>query len=155
MWLEQDAGETIEQANARLNLVELRFRLADKSQQAHQRTVDGIMAEGGSGNPMGLRAREFNRMAEQHYRETLRRDNLREAFEQLREDVRALAKCDHAELAALVRLGVRVQDPARFLDSLGTRLVNEELTAQEVATVVNLLLLLSTIEAEQKAQCHA
>ena len=104
---------------------------------------------------MGLRAREFNRMAEQHYRETLRRDNLREAFEQLREDVRALAKCDHAELAALVRLGVRVQDPARFLDSLGTRLVNEELTAQEVATVVNLLLLLSTIEAEQKAQCHA
>ena len=155
MWLEQDAGETIEQANARLNLVELRFRLADKSQQAHQRTVDGIMAEGGSGNPMGLRAREFNRMAEQHYRETLRRDNLREAFEQLREDVRALAKCDHAELAALVRLGVRVQDPARFLDSLGTRLVNEELTAQEVATVVNLLLLLSTIEAEQKAQCRA
>ena len=155
MWLEQHGGETVEQANAKLNLVELRFRMADKSQQAHQRTVDAIVAEDGGGNPMGLRAREFNRMAEEHYRETVRRDNLREAFEQLREDSQALAKREHPDLSAMVRFGVRVQDPVRFLDSIAQRLVSDELTAQEVATVINLLLLLSTLEEERNAKCRA
>ncbi len=104
---------------------------------------------------MRLRAREFNRMAEQHYRETLRRANLREAFEQLREDAQALARSEYAELGAMVRYGVRVQDPVRFLDSVGERLLSEELSAQEVATVLNLLLLLITLEEERNAQCRA
>ncbi len=44
-WLEENARETIAMAQAELNLVELRFRLADKRQQAHQRMVDGVLAE--------------------------------------------------------------------------------------------------------------
>ncbi len=154
-WLEQHARETLAMAQAELNLVELRFRLADKSQQAHQRTTDSIMAEGEGGDPMRMRAREFNRMAEQHYRETLRRANLREAFGQLREDAQELTKCEHPELGPMVRFGVRVQDPVRFLDSIGERLTNEELTPQEVATVLNLLLLLSTLEEVRSAKCRA
>jgi hypothetical protein len=155
MWLEQNARETIAQAQAELNLVELRFRLADKGQQADQRVVDGILAEGGDSDPMRMRAREFNRMAEQHYRETLRRANLREALEQLREDAQDLQRCQHPELGAMVRFSVRVQDPVRFLDSVGERLVNDDLTPQEVATVLNLLLLLSTLEEERNAKCRA
>ena len=61
-------------------------------------------------------------MAEQYYRENLRRNNLREAFEQLREDAHALAKSEHPELSAFVRHGVRVQDPVRFLDSVSEQL---------------------------------
>ena len=155
IWLEQNSRETIGMAHAELNLVELRFRLADRSQQAHQRMVDGVLAESGDRNPMRLRAREFNRLAEQHYRETLRRANLREAFGQLREDAQALAKCEHAELGAMVRFSIRVQDPVRFLDSIGERLVSEELSAQDVATVLNLLLLLITLEEERDAKCRA
>ena len=94
-------------------------------------------------------------MAEQHYRGTLRKANLREAFEQLREDARELQRCGHPELGALVRYGVRVQDPVRFLDSVGERLVKDELTPQEVATVLNLLLLLSTLEEERNEKCRA
>jgi hypothetical protein len=104
---------------------------------------------------MALRAREFNRIAEQYYRETLRRANLREAFEQLRQDAVAMANIDYPDLGALVRFGVRVQDPVRFLDSIVDRMVNDELTAQEVAAVLNLLLLLSTLEAEEKTECRA
>ncbi len=154
-WLEQNVRETIAQAQADVTIMELRFRLADKSLQAHQRTIDGVMAESGGGDPMKLRAREFNRMAEQHYRETLRRTNLREAFEQLKEDARGLAKSEHSELGAMVRHAVRVQEPVRFLESLGERLSSDELTAQEVASLLNLLLLLSTLEEERNAQCRA
>jgi hypothetical protein len=154
-WLEQNARGTIAEAQAELNVVELRFRLADRSQQAQERITKGVMAEGDGDEPMRLRAREFNGMAEQHYRETLRRDNLREAFDQLREDAQAMAKCDHPELGAMVRYGVRVQEPVRFLDSICQRLVSDELTMQEVASVLNLLLLLSTLEEEHNAQCRA
>ncbi|HZD31124.1 MAG TPA: hypothetical protein VE779_05620 [Candidatus Angelobacter sp.] len=154
-WLELNARDTIDQAEAKLTMIELRFRLADPGLQAHQRTTGGAMEAAGGGNPMALRSREFNRVAEQHYRETLRRANLAEAVEQLREEAVALAKVEHPELGALVRFGVRVQDPVRFLDTIAERLVNDELTAQEVATVLNLLLLLSTLETEKKAACRA
>ncbi len=131
--------------------MELRFRLADKGLQAHQRIVDGVMAESGGGDPMRMEAREFNRTAEQYYRETLRRANLSEAFEQLKQDVRALEKSEHLELGPMVKHAVRVQDPVRFLESLGDRLLSDELTVQEVASVLNLLLLLSTLEEERNA----
>lgn len=145
-WMEQNATETIDEAQAKLSLVELRFRLADETLQAHARTVSGLMQDDGA-DPMRLRAREFNRRAEHYYRETLRRAHLREAFAQLREDARALENHEDPELGALVRHGVRVQDPVRFLDSVAERLVNEELSTQEVATVLNLLLLLNHADA--------
>jgi len=153
-WLTESAQGTIAQAQADVTIMELRFRLADKSLQAHERIVDDVMRESGSHDPMKLSAREFNRLAEQHYRETLRRENLREAFEQLREDALELSKCEHSDTGVMVRYGVRVQDPVRFLDSIGDRLVADDLTSQEVVTVLNLLLVMSTLEEERNAQCR-
>jgi hypothetical protein len=154
-WLEQNARDNIGQAQADVTIIDLRFRLADKNLQASQRVINGVIGEPGDREPLKLRAREFNQLAEQHYRETLRRANLRESFDQLREDAQAMAKSEHPELNAMVRYGVRVQDPLRFLDSIAERLVADELTSQEVLTVLNLLLLLSTLEAERNTPCRA
>ena len=154
-WLTENARETIEQAQADLVMAELRFRLADKTQQAHSRLVSGIMEQSAARDALKLSSREFNRLAEHHYRETLRRENLREAFEQLREDAQALAKSEHPDLGAIVRHSVRVQDPVRFLDSIGERLVADRLTEQEAAAVLNLLLLLSSLEGERNRTCQA
>src|SRR5271165_1495972 len=153
-WLEQNAKETTALAQADVTIMELRFRLADKGLQAHERIVSDVMKQSDYRDPMQLSAREFNRLAEQHYRETLRRDNLREAFHHLREDVSAWSKCGHPDTGVMVRYGVRVQDPVRFLDSIGERLVADDLTSQEVATVLNLLLTLSTLEEERNAKCR-
>jgi hypothetical protein len=153
-WLTETAQQAITQAQAGPVIEELRARLADGSLQAHQRIVNHVMRESGSHYPMKLSAREFNRLAEQHYRETLRRENLCEAFEQLREDAQELSRAGHTELAPLVRFGVRVQDPVRFLDSIEERLVGDDLTAQEMATVLNLLLLMSTLEEERNPPCR-
>jgi len=154
-WLTENARETIAQAQAELVMVELRFRLADKTQQAHSRLVSGIMEQSGGRDSLKLSSREFNRLAEHDYRETLRRENLREAFEQLREDGQALAKSEHPDLGAIVRHSVRVQDPVRFLDSIGERLVADRLTEQEAVGVLNLLLLLSSLEGERRRTCQA
>jgi hypothetical protein len=154
-WLTENARETIAQAQAELIMVELRFRLADKDQQAESRVVNAIMEQSGACDALKLSSREFNRLAEHHYRETLRRENLREAFGQLREDAQALAKLEHPDLGAIVRHSVRVQDPVRFLDSVGERLVADALTEQEAAAVLNLLLLLSALEGERSRTCQA
>ena len=53
-WLEQNAREIIAQAQAELIVVELRFRLADKSLQAHRRITDAVLAESGSRDAMKL-----------------------------------------------------------------------------------------------------
>ena len=79
-WLDQNARDTIAAAQAELSIVELRFRLADLSQQAQARLVNGVMDEQTGGNPMNLRARDFNRLAEEHYRGMQRQANVREAF---------------------------------------------------------------------------
>jgi hypothetical protein len=150
-WLEENARETIARAQAEVILLDLRARLADKSLQAHGRVTKAVMGESAYRDPMKLHAREFNRMAEQHYREAFRRANLQEAFEQLREDAQSLEKSDQPQVAAMVRHAVRVQDPVRFLDCIKARLLGDELTAQETASVLNFLLLLSAIEEEGKA----
>ena len=154
-WVTENAPETTTQAQAELVMVELRFRLADKNQQAHSRMVTGVLAESGVRDPLKLSSREFNRLAEQHYRETLRRENLREALGQLREDAQALTKSEYPESGAKVRHSVRLQDPVRFLDTIGERLVAEDLTEQEAGTALNLLLLLSSLEGERNSKCQA
>jgi len=51
-----------------------------------------------------------------------------------------------------MRHGVRVQDPVRFLESVGERLVRDDLTLQEVTTVLNLLLVFSTLSEQSSRQ---
>jgi hypothetical protein len=154
-WLTENVRETISKAQAELIVIDLRFRLTDKNQPAHRRVINAIMEQAGVRDPLRLSSREFNRLAEQYYRETLRRENLREAFEQLREDAQALAKSEHQELGAIVRHSVRVQEPVRFLDAIAERLVADELTEQEAAAVLNLLLLLSALEGGRTSKCQS
>ena len=86
------------------------------------------MRHSGHSDPLKLSAREFNRLAEEHYRESLRRENLREAYQELCEDTVTAHNCDTPEIWEMMRYGVRVQDPLRFLESIGERLVSGDLT---------------------------
>jgi hypothetical protein len=52
----------------------------------------------------------------------------------------------------MMRYGVRVQDPLRFLESIGERLVSGDLTVQEVSTLLNLLLVFSTLSEQRTLQ---
>ncbi len=149
-WLEKNTREAIAQAQAEPTILDLRFRLGDKKLQAHSRVVKAVSDRTGARDPMKLSSREFNCAAEGHYRETLRCENLREAFQQLREDVQGLENCKHPDVGAMVRFGVRVQEPVRFLDGIRERLGSDELTTEELTGVLNLLLLLSAVEAEDE-----
>ena len=82
----------------------------------------------------------------------MRREHLREAFSHLREDVAALDKSDCDESRQRIRHGVRVQDPARFLQDVEPRVPADDLSLQEVAALLNLLLVLTEQDARRTAQ---
>jgi hypothetical protein len=96
---------------------------------------------------MSLSSAEFNQDAEWYYREGLRQAQLGEALQYLREELSAADQQEHSDLRGLLRCGVRVQDPIRFVDGIRERLVRDELSKHEIASVLNLLLIFT---AEQQ-----
>ncbi len=145
-FLEEAAASVITDFEASVLLGDLRWRLADKRMRASERLVAGIVNSCGEPDAMRVNAAEFNRAAEAHYRDDVRQAQLREALDYLREDV-ASAPIGAEEMRALIRCGVRVQDPARFLESIGDRALREELSPAELESLLNLLLLLSAVES--------
>jgi hypothetical protein len=140
-FLEDKAQEAIEALEARHMLGDLRVRLADPGQQAGTRLVQGALRESGSQHAMDIDSVEFNQSAEKYYRESLRQAQLAEAFQYLREDLIVFRQQGSSDSHVLIRAGVRVQDPLRFLDGVRERLVSDELSMHEIASVLNLLLI--------------
>ncbi len=128
-FLEETATGIIEDFDANLLLGDLRWRLADKRMRASERMVSEIVNSCGEQDAMRTNAAEFNRAAEKYYRDDLRQAQLREALHYLREDVAQAPIGAEEELRTLIRCGVRVQDPLRFLESIGDRMLREELSA--------------------------
>jgi hypothetical protein len=101
---------------------------------------------------MKMEAREFNRAAEDFYRDGLRRQHLREAVTHLREDLAHLERFAGDETRVRIRHGVRVQDLSRFLQNVTERLLTDDLSLQEVATLLNLMLVLTEWDRARAAQ---
>jgi hypothetical protein len=140
-WLRENAREAIELFGAEPLLDDLCDRLSEPERQASERVTKSILGGSRSGDPLRWKARDFNLRAEQHYRDELRREHLREAFQNLKEDVESLPSGDD-DVQNMLRHGVRVQDPLRFLLCIEESLVQDELSVQEITLVLNLLLVL-------------
>ena len=148
-FLAEEAAETIENFGATLLIGDLRWRLADKSMRASERLTAEILNSQGLPNAMRSNAAEFNRAAENHYRDKVRQAQLGEALSHLRDDIRETSATADGEFRAMMRHGVRVQDPLRLLDGASQRLMSDELTAAELESLLNLLLVFSATESDQ------
>ena len=107
-----------------------------KRMQASRRLLAGIVGDSSKG-AMQIEAREFNRMAEEYYREGLRRAHLREAVSHLREDIGELERTAVGEVRGALRHGVRIQDAARFLASVEERVMGDDLSLHEISALLN------------------
>src|SRR5215469_2750522 len=147
-YVEQSAGDLVEALNMRSTLEDLANRCEDDQQHASTRLMNGIL-NGTTKSAMQLPARDFNRMAEDFYRETLRRENLREALAHVREDFRTFERHASSELRGCLRHGARVQNAARLLADVEGPMSRDELSLHEIATLLNLLVLLIARDAAQ------
>jgi hypothetical protein len=146
-YLAEAAQDAIDTLAAGGLLQDLRARLKDPRLQASRRLTRAALAGTDESDAMRLNASEFNRAAERYYREHLRVSEIEEAYRYLREDALAAQREDDTDLRFMMRCGVRVQDPVRFLDGIGERLLRDELTVDEIASVLNLLLVFTEREA--------
>ncbi len=140
-YIRESASDLTEAMNVQAVLGGIAARCEDDEQHASRRLLTGILGDSGK-NAMRVEAREFNRMAEEFYREPLRKQHLREALLHLREDIVELERSECGELRACLRHGVRVQDSGRFLNGIEERVVTEELSIHELSALLNLLILL-------------
>ena len=153
-YIEQTARDLADAIQMQSTLADLAGRCDDEDQQAAHRLLAGIL---GSSNRsvMHIEARDFNRMAEEFYREGLRRQHLREAVAYLREDIAGLERTAAGEMRGVLRHGVRIQDPGRFLASVEDRIVSDDLSLHEISILLNLIILLSWDGRRRTAQVHS
>ena len=145
-FLEETALGTVDDFQAGELLEDLRGRLENRHLRACERLTADIVNASNERSAMRMNAAEFNRATEKHYRDRLREAQLREALQHLREEVESARGTEDPELRSMMRCGVRVQDPVRFLDSVGEKLLREELSGGEVESLLNLLLVFSAAE---------
>jgi hypothetical protein len=152
-YIQQTASDLAEAMNMQANLADLAARCDDKHQEASHRLLSSVLGDS-TKDAMGIEAREFNRMAEDFYREELRREHLREALTHLRGDVAELERSESDNVKRCLRHGVRIQDAARFLHDVEERVLRDDLSSQEIAALLNLLVLL-TEQQRRAAQALA
>ena len=139
-YIQQNASDLAESMNMEPVLADLTARCDDKELTAGRRLLKGIL-DGSAKQVMRLEADEFNRMAEDFYRERLRLDQLREALLHLRDDIERLERAGCSEVKACLRHGVRLQDLERFLGGVQERAVADDLSLHEISALLNLLIL--------------
>jgi hypothetical protein len=150
--LEQDAADLVERLGVPTLLPDLRERLAGGPRNAAVRLAGEISRAAGVRSPLAANAGDFNRAAEGHYRDELRRRHLAEALDFLTEDfsTRHRAALDERpELrAAVARItdGVAVAD---YLDAHRGELLADSAGSETLRALIHLLLASARIDAEE------
>jgi len=150
--LREDAADLIEQMGMQGTIDDLQRRLDDfEHQSVAGRLTRGIMAGTKTKTPLKMPARDFNLLAEQYYRETLRRQQMEEAVGLLAETAGQLDR-EQAELDNETRRAFRSllqgQSAAELLERVKTDLLADRADLSTLRRLANLILV--TVHAEQR-----
>jgi len=157
--LREDAGDLITAMGLQETIADLELRLVDpEHRSAAGKLTKGILGALNTGDPMRVKADDFNRAAERYYRGGLRQRHMEEGVAILEEDFRDLDRSAEQggalERAALHALGEQV-DSAAFLSGVREDLLAERLDAWSLRRLINLTLLSVTrdqVAAEAQLQ---
>jgi hypothetical protein len=150
-YIGQSAGDLTEAMNMQATLADLVERCNDKEQEASRRLSRGVLGDSPK-DALHIETREFNRMAEDFYRQDLRCKHLREAFIHLRQDFAELERSGSPEVTQCLRHGVRIHATSRFLHDVEERVLRDDLSPQEIAALLNLLVLLTEQDCRRTAK---
>jgi hypothetical protein len=150
-----DGAALVEMLGLEGTLAELECRLLQPERHsACGKLVRGITGRDPSARPfLRMSAWEFNGEAERYYREDLRASHLREAWEYLAGDVRAMAAgtiplpVDLRDMLAAVTDGREAGD---FLDNAQHALVEGDISLERVTELIRVMLLTLHIDAKRE-----
>lgn len=142
--IEEDAAELIDSLQLRDTVSLLRRRVKEPEQYAASgKLTAGILKEVGAQSPLQLSGNEFNLVAENYYRETLRKRHLGEALESLLDDLREIDR-DQPKDHYYRRIATTIIGPQNcgdFLESMKDGLLGETLDEAALVRCIRLTLL--------------
>lgn len=155
--LREDGADLIEMFGFADLLDNLEQRIDDpRGQSAAGRLVREISGEA-KGRGLKMAADEFNRKAEDYYRETLRKKHIEQAWQFLQEDVARMTASIDCSAGLREQLGqiLEGQDAQGFLDQALHDLCNDRLGSRPLGRLLQLLLLVEHYDQGQAATALA
>ena len=137
--LREDAADLIEMLQLEETIDDLMLRLENPDEySAGGKLTRSILDSLNVRDPMQVDAREFNRAAEYHYRNSLRVRHIEEAFDFLKEDAGTL---DSRQPESNRHTSLRGRSALEFVSSVERDILEETATVDELKTLVDVLLL--------------
>jgi hypothetical protein len=144
-FIRSEGADLVEMMDMASTLNDLQNRLDDpETYAASARLTKGILNEAGASRPLKISGAEFNLAAESYYRETLRKQQMREAFTVLKRDALQLN-------APLAETGIVLRDLLTalpggktiggFIAACEQDVLNETLPEQELVKLIHTMLL--------------
>ncbi len=157
--LQEDAADLIELLQLQETIVDLRRRIEEPDFYSAAGKLQRGVLKNGIYSPLEMKGEEFNNQAEQYYRNDLRKEHIREAWQILAQDARKLETGSGGD-GELYRVALREvlggQDTADFLDRLEADILEEKAPAAVIDRLLQLMIL--TIHADRatvnKQQVH-
>ena len=110
---------------------------------ASGKLTSGILNQANAKSPMNLQADTFNLAAEKYYRTVLRKQHIKESFDILREDIikldQAVSGVSH-EMRSLLHNILQEKNPASFMETAQSEVMQEKTTPQTLEKLVYLIL---------------
>jgi hypothetical protein len=148
--LHEDAADLIELLQLKETMADLMCRFeAPNTYGAAGKLQRGILKKG-IYSPLDMKAEEFNSQAEQYYRNDLRKEHLREAWQFLAQDLQRLETgrvADGEVYREALQMIMHGQDIAAFIAPLGQDIVEEKAPASDIIKLLHLMIL--TIHADR------
>lgn len=139
--LEEDAADLIEMMQLGDTIADARRRLLTPAETSAGRQTRAILAALGARSPLHVPAADFNRAAEDYYRERLRKEHLREGLRFLLRDAADLDREHDAELRAALRETLDGRTAADVVARAQTGAVEGALAPAQLTTLIQLVLL--------------
>jgi hypothetical protein len=144
----EDGADLIEMFGLQQTIKDLKARLDDPAgNSAAGKLMHGILSGANRRLPhsaMQLHADDFNLLAENYYRNRLRRHHLAEAFHLLIEDLRALELIEanfDDEVKEALHHCLRGGGATEFAEEMESRIADERASEAEIQMLINLVLL--------------
>lgn len=147
-FLEEEGRDLVEAMGLEETLADLARRLdRGAGAAADEKLTAGILGEAGARDPFQLSARDFNRAAETHYRNAVRRRRLEEGLDELEADCRNLDAVRPAGLGAVLQGDTALG----FLAGLRRKVLQESLGREEAGRLIALMLLIESAHEDRVA----
>lgn len=143
--IREDAADLIDLFNMKETMDDLAMRIDDAEQYAASgRLKRGILDKGGLNSPMSLNGDDFNRLAEDYYRNDLRKDHFWEAWHFFQKDIHRIELSVSRE-GGMIRGALRAilgsQNALNFITVHERDVLEEKASVDVIEKILHLLIL--------------